>query len=182
MPRKHPAYAVPTFALSVASIVASPAPAGCSSHSAQPATQTVSVGLGNTCGEVQNVPSEVEAICALDAGYPDSQIAGGSSCAVIDDSYPDGSLGLRVGLCAPFAAGCSGLACPSGYDCILVTEPERSVAICLRPCTTSADCAGPLQVCVAGHCQTHACASAVSCGPGASCSDSLCVSGDASTR
>jgi hypothetical protein len=182
MKPSRPTSLVPIFTTLIACCIAVAVWIGCPSSSSP--NHHVLVGFGETCGRTANYPDPVEATCSLDGGYPNSNLAGGGSCALLDFSHPDGGMGLLVGMCAPRCdTSSSAQACPGGYDCEHVDEREGlASAVCLKPCTTPADCAGPLQVCIGGHCQTHACSSDGDCGPGGRCSDSLCVSGNASTR
>lgn len=134
--------------------------------------QTIEVGYGETCGDIQNEPGNIQAECES-----------GINCEVIDHSYPDGGLGLALGFCAPSFASCPlDAGCAADFDCTEVTTSETTLALCLKRCVTAADCPGPFQMCPFGHCQTEECLVDSDCtDQSAHCSDRLCVRGDAST-
>jgi hypothetical protein len=138
--------------------------------------QDVNVGLGETCGELQQTPNEIQAICTLDAGFTtDAGIAGGPSCVLLDFTP------FRIGLCAP-TCGSGAPACPSGFACETLGDQNRIAEVCAKPCSSTAGCPAPIQVCLGGYCQTHGCQTGADCGPGASCANGLCVTQDASVH
>lgn len=130
----------------------------------------VTVADGETCGDIENEPDSIQATC--DSGV---------DCVFQTHSYPDGGLGLVLGLCAQTLLQCptAGGGCAPGNDCITNDNQQN---ICEKRCVTSADCPAPFQLCSFDHCAILACAEDVDCEDvTAHCSDRLCIRGDAST-
>jgi hypothetical protein len=157
---------------------------GCSTGAPPaPPPRTALVGLGETCGDVQNVPSSIQAACNLDdagaagvdAGPPGPDVPG---CVMLDVTTPAAGTGLSLGICTPTCFQ----GCPETYDCVSVNgNAAGAVQLCEQKCVTDKDCPAPFQLCVLAHCSFQPCTTSAGCSSGR-CADGLCVTGDASTR